>query len=281
MLIREDSRPTLASWPKRIYEWNEIPTLFQPTLTSWRAMGMPPGNVTFIPRIHQYSGAPEFATAWFGDQVCLQRLADGKLEVWHIHPGDVVQVRYQIQLLKCTVTLLLKDGAQPSFSYNKTKEEQLYPILSLLLGKPADYQPPLQHPETPALKQLQTDSFAMHYTALLTYRFGDQIMDHLFLRGKNRNLLYLLQRRPDPECFCAVTDAGPVLITNDYYGTSVLYLPKAYPSFLQVKPLSRGKGNGLYLTTQGEEYLYFRLLPGQEEQAGAFTSRWFSDSLPS
>lgn len=277
MRIREDRRPTLASWPKRMYEWSEVPTLFQPALTVWHAAGMPPGNITFIPRVHQYSGAPEYATAWFGKEVCLQRLAEGKLDVWRIRPGDVAQIGYTIQLLKCTVTVWLKDGTQTSFSYNKTKEDQLYPILSLLLGQPADRQPPLQHPDTPALAQLQQESYAMHYTALLAYRFGTQILDHLFLRGKNRNLLYLLQRRPDPECFCAITDAGPVCIINDYYGTSALYVPKAYPCSLQVKPLPHGKHSGLYLhTLTDEEILYFRLLPGQEALASAFTNRWFS-----
>ena len=117
----------------------------------------------------------------------------------------------------------------------------------------------------------------MYYTSLLAYRFGGQILDHIFLRGKNRSLLYLLQRRPDPECFCAMTDAGPVCILTDFYGTSVLYLPNSSSCSLQVKPLPRGKGSGLYLRTpEDEERLYFYLLPGQEGPAGAFVCRWFS-----
>ena len=117
----------------------------------------------------------------------------------------------------------------------------------------------------------------MYYTSLLAYRFGGEIRDHLFLRGKNRNFLYILQRRPDPECFCAVTDAGPVCITTDFYGTRVLCLPNADSCSLQVKHLPRGKGSGLYLRTPAEgESLYFCLLPGQEEAADAFALRWFS-----
>ena len=89
--------------------------------------------------------------------------------------------------------------------------------------------------------------------------------------------LYILQRRPDPECFCAMTDAGLVCILTDFYGTSVLYLPNSSSCSLQVKPLPRGKGSGLYLRTpEDEERLYFYLLPGQEGPAGAFVRRWFS-----
>lgn len=91
----------------------------------------------------------------------------------------------------------------------------------------------------------------MYYTSLLAYRFGGEIRNQLFLRGKNRNFLYILQRRPDPECFCAVTDAGPVCIITDFYGTRFLYLPNAASCPLQVKPLPHGKGSGLYLPHAG------------------------------
>lgn len=274
--ILEDRRPTLASWPKRMYDWSEVPAPFQPALSDWNAAGMPPGNITLVPRIHQYSGAPEYVTAWFGDEVCLQRLVNDKLDVWNIRPGDLMEIGYSIQLLKCTVTLWLKDGTRASFSYNKTKEDQLYPVLSLLLGKPAGHHPALQHPDAPVFAQLRQESYAMHYTSLLAYRFGSEIQEYLFLRGKDRNFPYFFQHRPDPECFCAMTDAGPVLIINDFYGTSALYLPKNFPCSLRVKPLPHGKCSGLYLNTQAEgEKLYFRLLPGQEEQAAAFVSRWF------
>lgn len=275
--IREDRRPTLASWPKQMYDWSEVPAPFQPALAAWNAAGMSPGNITLIPRVHQYSGAPEYVTAWFGDEVCLQRLVNDKLEVWNIRPGDLIQVGYSIQLLKCSVTLWLRDGSRASFSYNKTKEDQIYPVLSLLLGRGAHHRPSLQHPEAPVFRQLREESYAMHYTSLLAYRFGSQILEYLFLRGKNCSFPYFLQRRPDPECFCAITDAGPVCIINDFYGTSVLYLPRSCPSSLQVRPLPHGKCSGLYLRTQAEgEKLYFRLLPGQEIPAGAFISRWFS-----
>lgn len=275
MFIGEDRRPTLASWPKRIYQWEEVPAPFRPALERWAAAGMPPGNMTLIPPVHQYSGAPEYLTAWWEGQVCLQRLEGGKLQLWRITPQQVAQVGYSIQLLKCTVTLRLKDGTVTSFSYNKTKEDQLYPLLSLLLGQPALRRPPVQHPASPALAQLRQQSYAMHHTALLAYRFGSQILDHLFIQGKNRNLLYLLQRRPDPQCLCAMTDAGLVCMINDFYGTSVLYLPKAIPCTLRVKPLPQGKHSGLYLCTTAGESLYFELLPGQEEPVGEFVRRWF------
>ena len=59
MAIREDGRPTLASWPKRLYDWSELPEPFRPALAAWRDQGLPPGNVTYIPRVHQHTGGVE------------------------------------------------------------------------------------------------------------------------------------------------------------------------------------------------------------------------------
>ena len=74
-----------------------------------------------------------------------------------------------------------------------------------------------------------------------------------------------------------LADADPVCIITDFYGTRVLYLPSAASCSLQEKPLSHGKGSGLYLHTPAEgESLYFCLVSGQEETADAFARRWFS-----
>ena len=170
MNIREDRRPTLASWPKRMYDWSEVPAPFRAALADWNAAGMPPGNITLIPRIHQYSGAPEYVTAWFGSEVCIQRMAGGKLDVWRIRPGDVAQVGYSVQLIKCTVTVWLKDGGCTGFSYNKTKEDQLYPILSLLLGQPADRQPPQRHPDSPAFSNTGTVPYTLDIAPAISLR---------------------------------------------------------------------------------------------------------------
>ena len=63
MKLVEDRRPTLASWPKRIYQWAELPQLFRPALEEWRGEGLPPGNVTYIPQVRQGVGEEEHAVS--------------------------------------------------------------------------------------------------------------------------------------------------------------------------------------------------------------------------
>lgn len=74
MGVREDGRPTLASWPRRIYDWPELPARFGPALDSWRMRGLPPEHVTYIPETcTQHVSGMEYLTAWLGKRYCLVR----------------------------------------------------------------------------------------------------------------------------------------------------------------------------------------------------------------
>ena len=166
MKLVEDRRPTLASWPKRIYQWSELPQLFRPALEEWRGEGLPPGNVTYIPQVRQGVGEEEHAVSWWRGQVLLQTLWRGGVTRLLI-PQGAAAIRYEVQLLKCILTIYLKNGDQASFSYNKVKEDQLRPVLSLLLGRPSGLAFPTEHPEPERLGWLLEESYGMYHTALL------------------------------------------------------------------------------------------------------------------
>ena len=269
MAILFDRRPTLASWPKRIYEWPELPEKFQPALAQWRSEGLPPGNVTYIPRINQYADSPEFATAWLGNTVLLQSAQRGALCQFRFRSQEVAFVDYYVQLLRCTVTITLgeeRGAAQAVFSYNKTKEDQLMPVLNLTLGNPADRPSLFQHPDTPALQKLLQDSYAMYHTSTLCYRFGDKIQDFLWLMGKNRGLFNLNQ--PKPEYFIARMERGIVWIQKDFYGTRAIFIQHSRLRRIYVD----SAGSRLWLCLVGESgpAARFSLLPNQQSAVTAF-----------
>ena len=269
MAILMDRRPTLASWPKRIYEWAELPEKFQPALGAWRESGMPPGNVTYIPRVNQYADSPEFSTAWWQDEILLQTAHGSSVQCLRFRGADVAAVDYYVQLLRCTVTLTLsqeRGGHCGTFSYNKTKEEQLLPILNLALGRAPEHSPLSQHADTPALKQLLQDSYAMYNTAKLCYRFGDALQDFLWLRGKNRGLARLNKQKP--EYFVARMDRGIAWIQKDFYGTRMVTV--RWEQFRQIDIQAHGKLESLCLEGNAGTLAHFPLLAGQRERAEAF-----------
>ena len=268
MAILMDRRPTLASWPKRIYAWPELPEIFHPALEDWRSRGLPPGNVTYIPRVNQYAGSPEFATAWLGDELLIQTALAGSVQVLPFSAREVGLVDYYVQLLRCTLTITLdgpRAGIQGSFSYNKTKEDQLLPILNLALGSPALRSPPVQHPGTPALEQLRRDSYAMYNISKLCYRFGDEIQGFLWLMGRNRGLARL--NRVKPECFAACTERGIAWIHKDFYGTRMICIRWEHGPCLRLEE-DRGQAFLCLDSSQGPAARFF-LPPGQRERAEA------------
>lgn len=263
---RQDKRPTLASWPKRIYEWEELPAPFRAALEPWKQQGLPAENVTYIPRVNQYAKSPEFAVAWREGEVMVQMFLNGRIEVCCAAAGSVAQLRYQISLLRCDVTVFLRNGASFAFCYNKTREDLIMPVLNLLLGNPSDFQPPLAHPVEEQWEHLKSHSYAMYHTALLAYRFGETIQSSLFFRGRERSFLYFFRKMPDPEYFLGVTRRGLVAISTDFYGTRAAYLPR---DMIHAAPPKEGAAV-LELGMSWGPVLAFPLLPGQAEMAAGF-----------
>ena len=262
----EDRRPTLASWPKRIYEWPELPEVFRPALGRWRQEGLPPGNVTYIPRVNQYASSPEYAVAWRPGEVMVQTARRDGLEVRQLRPEEVAQVKYRVELLRCQVTVYLRDGGELSFPYNKTKEELLLPVLDLLLGNAPDYAPPAAHAPGEAWERLRRENYAMYYTSLLCCRYGGEARSFTWFRGKEKNLLYILKKAPDPEYFLGEMDRGLAVVSTDFYGVQARYLPW---EGLRLSPPEEGAAVFRGEAPRGPA-LEIPLLPGQDARVRAF-----------
>ena len=269
MAILMDRRPTLASWPKRIYAWEELPAQFYPALEAWRARGLAPGQVTYIPRVSQYGGGPEFATAWLGESAMIQTARGDAVQAMEFCQGEAAVVDYSVQLLRCSVTVALggpRAGQRTGFTYNKTKEDQLLPILCLALGGGAEDIPRTRHPDTPAWKQLLQASYAMYNTAKLCYRFGEEIQAFLLLTGQNRGIARLSQ--PRPQCLVGSTERGFFWIQKDFYGTRMLCIPENSRPCLRLEA-DRGR-TFLCLDSELGPAGRFLLPPGEADRAAVF-----------
>ena len=216
-----DIRPTLASWPKRIYEWHELPQEFHASVADWRAQGMEPGNVTYIPRVHQGGRDEEYATAWWKDEVMIQISRDGEVETVVIKSGDIPSMVYEHQLLKCKIILPRKNGGELEFGFQQVKEDQLRPIINLLLGQPGEKPFPMDHPDHSFDWML--GKTLMYHPSILCYRFDDKIKENIWFKSSLMVLPFIARRRPRPEYFFAVMDKGLVVIDRNFYRRRVFY----------------------------------------------------------
>ncbi|MBE6948539.1 MAG: hypothetical protein E7456_01710 [Ruminococcaceae bacterium] len=238
-----DIRPTLASWPKRIWDWSELPEEFHPSIADWRSQGMEPGNVTYIPRVHQGGSDEEYATAWWKDEVMIQTSKDDEVETVVLKSGTVPSLVYEHQLLKCKIILPRKDGGTMEFGFQQVKEEQLRPVINLLLGRPGERPFPTDHPDH-SFDWLLGKTLMYHPT-ILCYRFDDKINDNIWFKSSLRILPFIARRRPRPEYFFAVMDKGLVVIDRNFYRKRLFYFNWSDIDSIKIEPNQWRGGPGV------------------------------------
>lgn len=238
-----DIRPTLASWPKRIYEWHELPEQFHPAISKWRFHGMEPGNVTYIPAVFRGSSEAEYATAWWNDQVMIQISKYDSVETVVIDAGTVPSLVYEHQLLKCKIIIPRKNGGELEFGFQQVKEDQLRPIINLLLGRPGERPFPIDHPNH-SFDWMLGDTL-MYHPSILCYRFDDEIRENIWFRSSLLVLPFIARRRPRPEYFFAIMDKGLVVIDRNFYRKRVFYFNWSDIKSIKMEPNQWRHGPGV------------------------------------
>ena len=241
-----DIRPTLASWPKRIYEWHELPEEFHPALARWRDAGMEPGNVTYIPPVHLGSSDPQFATAWFGDYAMIQTLQNDVVDIFAFKRGDIPALVYEHQTLKCKIIVPRVAGSELEFDYAQVKEDQLRPVISLLLGQPGERPYPIDHPDH-SMDSLPNRTL-MYHPSILCRRFDDNINDWVWFRSSLMVLPFIARRRPRPEYLFANMDRGFVVIDRNFYRRRVFYFTWEDIISIKMVPHQWRRGPGVVVT---------------------------------
>lgn len=273
-----DIRPTLASWPKRIYEWHELPEEFHPSIAKWREAGMEPGNVTYIPRVHQGGHEAEYATAWWNGQVMIQTSKYDAVETVIINSGEVPSLVYEHQLLKCKVIIPRKEGGELEFGFQQVKEDQLRPIINLLLGRPGEAPFPLDHPDH-SFDWLLEDTL-MYHSAVFCYRFDDKINDSLWFRSSLSVLPFLARRKPRPEYFFAVMDKGLVIVDRNFYRKRVFYYTWEDIKSIKIEPHQWRHGAGVNVVGKSGIVAQVPLLERNLSDVAAFLDRVKAWNMP-
>lgn len=266
-----DIRPTLASWPKRIYEWHELPEEFHPAIDSWRKQGMKPGNVTYIPAVSLGGRDAEYATAWWKDDVMVQTSLNDSVDAVVIKSGTVPALVYEHQLLKCKLIIPQKNGRELEFGFQQVKEDQLRPVINLLLGKSSELPFPADHPDHSFDWML--GKTLMYHPSILCYRFDDEIKDHLWFKTSVMVLPFLARRKPRPEYFFAVMNKGLVVIDRNFYRKRVYYFNWSDIASIKMEPHQWRFGSGITVTGKSGIIARVPLIKDNIAQVAQFLDR--------
>lgn len=263
-----DVRPTAASWPKKIFEWEELPQHFHRFVQEWVNDGMELEQMTYIPRIHKFKvWLPEHMITWHKDKVMLLCERRGEVKRTILDKDNVIVIEYSLQLLNVVVNVIFKQNGQyqkETFQYTRTMEEQLVPNLNLMLGNEPMNGLNVYKNENLDCKGLEAQSYLMFNYSKLAYRMGNSIQHYFWCRMEKKI------RKIDkdfPEYFVAMTELGLVLIDSQFYGISAVYLP--YCSIKSFE-LVMEKKSYLEVKTSGEAVYQIPVPMEFIEKAGQF-----------
>ena len=232
---------------------------------------MEPGHVTYIPAVHLGGKEPEFATAWWNDQVMIQRAKNGVVEPVVIAKGSLPALVYEHQSLRIKIYIPRKTGGELEFGYAQVKEDQIYPVISLLLGQPGDRPMPLDHPDN-SMEWLM-DTTLMYHPSILCRRFDDNINDCVWFRSSVRVLPFLIRRRPHPEYFFADMDRGFVVIDRNFYRKRVYYYKWDDIVSIKMLPQQWKKRPGVVVKTKSGMDVTVPLLKANAEPVADYLER--------
>lgn len=223
----DDTRPTVASWPRRISELSTLPQAYHLFLKDWIKKGMNIENIIYIPRIHQsVIEEPEIVLAWYDDEVMiLKEEFDTKVQQYLISSKDIVSIDYSLNLLNYYVTINISKGNSVEavvFQFNKSKEDLLIPILNILLENDINYEMDVFMHENSICDELQNRSYMMYNFSKLSYRLDTTILDYFWEREElsstsSREKMYT-------EYFISIMEKGITLIASQFYGVDVTHL---------------------------------------------------------
>ncbi|WP_040196361.1 hypothetical protein [Candidatus Soleaferrea massiliensis] len=267
-----DTRPTAASWPKRIFELSDVPERFLPALRPWLDRGLEPAQMIFVPRVqHWLTVIPESLLFRFEQEVVF--VERGGEDVLVIEQKDVLVVRHYMELLKCQMSILYRQDGEirrKSLSYSRMSDDLMVEIYNTLLGNPPEYAPNLFLHDNTACERLFTESYMMYNFGKLCYRLSDHVESFFWQRRKKQGLSKFMKSKADPENLVVCMTDGISMVNADFYGFEAVHLPWKSVQDVSFAEAEDKAPAVLSIQTAAKRCYTIPIEPGREDEAQRF-----------
>lgn len=180
---KADNRPTIAEWPVRIWEQEEIPPEYRECVKQWMRDTFASYDFVLSPKRRTAPDSFEYLFGYGKDEALYLRLREQGMQRVSFKREDVTSVQTSRELLNAEILVTyLEDGRerQCSFPYVPSTYYLYDPFLNWLLKLPKDFDLPLEERSHPRPDRLFQDSVPMYNYSLAAYRLGEGFEDYTY-----------------------------------------------------------------------------------------------------
>lgn len=270
-----DTRPTHATWPKRVFALSDLPSCYLTFLNPFLKKGLTVEQMIFIPRLQRVlTVIPEGILFWLEDQVVFLTRAGDHIRTEIIHRNDVLLVREFIELLNCQLSIAYRQDGEirfKVFNYNRMAEDLIYPVYNTLLGNEPDYAPNVFLNPNTACERLFTESYMMFNFGKLCYRLCDHVKDFYWQRLPKQGFSRFMKSKADPENLIVRMDKGISIVNSNFYGFEAVYLLQK--SIESISLEQKTESTVLTIKTKANKNYSFPIAASKLEEAKEFYIR--------
>lgn len=177
-----DYGATLREWPKKIWEWEEVPEYYGPCIEPLREQGMPLSAMVWVPSKGYERGSYEYLAVRFGGKIFLfSPQKDGSIEQTVFDINSIVYIQDLEYMLNCEYRFYYQENGQikrAALPYNQAVQYLFLPFLHTALGLEEDFSFTQRMKIHPRPEHLLHDDHALYSYSEAAYRLGEEIQDY-------------------------------------------------------------------------------------------------------
>lgn len=222
---KTDGKPTLSSWPVRIWDKSEIKPEYMPFLDDLFENGLELEHLIFVPAFlytHEYMMA-----VTEGQVRIISKGKTGELTCETVKAGQLLYIKHVIELLYSRIDFYWFDGQKlhcSSAAFNRTTLDLFLPAIHTLLGLPFNFSCDEAESRENRPDKLFSEDYALYQYSINAYRMGDRLKTY-YRRFVKMSLLRRLKRHEPTRILSCPMEKGLFIQVLDVLFTSAFYCP--------------------------------------------------------
>lgn len=181
--VKTDNRPTIAEWPVRIWEQEEIPPEYREYVEQWIQDTFKSYIFVFSPKRRTALNSFEYIFGYGKDEVLYLRLRGQDMQKLPFKRKNITSIQTSRELLNAEILVTYFENRQErqcAFPYVPSTYYLYDPFLNWLLKLPQDFDLVQEERRHPRPDKLYHESLPMYNYSLAAYRLGEGFENYTY-----------------------------------------------------------------------------------------------------